>query len=172
MPSCKRISSYCLHRPSCPARVIIDGKHVYLGIYGSPQSREQYARLIAERFKPGGAAPVAPSPEQGFPDLSINELLVRYLEFATGYYVKNDRPTGEASNLKDAIRPLRELYPHSLAKNFGPKSLTSVRQYMINVEALSRGVINNRVDRIRRILKWAVSEELIPPSAAANSSAP
>jgi integrase len=164
MPLCKKIPSYCLHRPSGQARVIIDGKHVYLGIYGSAQSREQYARLLAERFKPGGAAPVAPFPQHGFPDLSINELLVRYLEFATGYYVKNGRPTGEASNLKDAMRPLRALYSHSLAKNFGPKSLTRVRQYMIDVENLSRGVINNRIDRIRRIFKWAVSEELIAPS--------
>jgi len=66
MPLCKRIPSYCLHRPWGQACVIIDGKHVYLGIYGSAQSREQYARLIAERFKPGGAAPVAPSPQHGF----------------------------------------------------------------------------------------------------------
>jgi len=29
---------------------------------------------------------------------------------------------------------------------------------------LSRGVINNRLNRIKRIPKWAVSEELAPPS--------
>jgi integrase len=99
-----------------------------------------------------------------FPDLSVNELLVRYLEFAMSYYVKNGRPTGEISNLKDSMRPLRALYSHSLAKDFGPKSLQAVRQYMIDTENLSRGVINNRIDRIRRIFKWGVGEELIPPS--------
>lgn len=35
---------------------------------------------------------------------------------------------------------------------------------MIHVCDLSRGVINNRINRIKRIFKWAVSEELIPPS--------
>jgi hypothetical protein len=29
---------------------------------------------------------------------------------------------------------------------------------------LSRGVINHRMARVRRIFKWAVSEELVPPS--------
>ncbi len=27
---------------------------------------------------------------------------------------------------------------------------------------LARGVINNRVNRIKRFVKWAVSEELVP----------
>jgi len=53
MPREKRVPSYRLHRSSGQARVIIDGKHVYLGPYGSPQSREMYAKLIAERFMPG-----------------------------------------------------------------------------------------------------------------------
>ncbi len=35
---------------------------------------------------------------------------------------------------------------------------------MIAVEDLSRGVVNARIDRIKRIFRWAVSEELIPPS--------
>jgi len=33
---------------------------------------------------------------------------------------------------------------------------------MIKVHNLSRGVINNRVNRMKRIFRWAVSEELIP----------
>ncbi len=41
------VPAYRLHKPSGQARVIIDGKHVYLGGYGSPESREKYARLLA-----------------------------------------------------------------------------------------------------------------------------
>ena len=29
---------------------------------------------------------------------------------------------------------------------------------------ISRGVVNHRVGRIKRIFKWAVAEEIIPPS--------
>ena len=43
------VPSYRLHKPSGQARVIIDGEHIYLGPYGSPESHERYARLIAER---------------------------------------------------------------------------------------------------------------------------
>ena len=44
-----RVPAYRLHKPSGQARVIIDGQHIHLGRYGSPESREKYARLIAER---------------------------------------------------------------------------------------------------------------------------
>ena len=43
-----RIPGYLLHKPSGQARVIIDDKHIYLGSYGSPESQEKYARLIAD----------------------------------------------------------------------------------------------------------------------------
>ncbi len=35
---------------------------------------------------------------------------------------------------------------------------------MVTAEDLSRNVANHRINRIKRIFKWAVSEELIPPS--------
>jgi integrase len=35
---------------------------------------------------------------------------------------------------------------------------------MVDVENLSRKVVNHRISRIRRFFKWAVSEELAPPS--------
>ena len=65
--------------------------------------------------------------------------------------------------MKDAIRPVRNLFGHTSASEFGPLALKSVRQHMIDVQDLSRGVINDRVNRIKRVFKWAVSEELIPP---------
>jgi integrase len=65
--------------------------------------------------------------------------------------------------MQEAIRPLRQLYGHTEAREFGPKSLKTVRQHMIEA-GLSRGVINHRVNRIKRVFKWAVAEELISPS--------
>ena len=43
-----KIPSYCRHRASGRAVVRIDGKDHYLGPYGSPESHEEYERLIAE----------------------------------------------------------------------------------------------------------------------------
>jgi hypothetical protein len=47
MPKAIRKPSYLLHKPSGQARVIIDGKTQYLGVYGSLESRERYDDLIA-----------------------------------------------------------------------------------------------------------------------------
>ncbi len=164
MPRTKRVPTYTLHKPSGQARVILDGKHRYLGPYGSEESRQAYARLIAEHLVHGDLSPNSASRPEPSADLSINELLVKYLQFATRYYVKNGRLTGELHNIKDALRPLRALYSHSRACVFGPLALKAVRQHMIDHEDLCRGVINSRINRIRRLFKWAVSEELVPPA--------
>ena len=47
MPRTKGIPAYKRHKASEQARVIIDGHHVYLGPHGSPESHEEYARVIA-----------------------------------------------------------------------------------------------------------------------------
>jgi hypothetical protein len=92
MPRAARVPAYCLHKPSGQARVILDGRHVYLGLYGSPQSREKYSRLISERFA-GVAKPVEPQHggKKPYAPLSINELFVQYLRYATAYYVKDGK---------------------------------------------------------------------------------
>ena len=51
--------AYRLHKSSGRARVIVAGRQIYLGPYGSPESREKYARLIAEI---AGAPPQATRP--------------------------------------------------------------------------------------------------------------
>ena len=65
--------------------------------------------------------------------------------------------------MREALRPLRQLYGHSSARGFGPRALKAVRQHMSD-RSLSRCLINRRVGRIKRVFKWAVAEELIPPS--------
>ena len=158
------VPSYRLHKPSGQARVIISGRHVYLGPYGSPQSREKYARLIAELPSDDGVAPHA---SNGYANgsISINQLLLAYWEFAERYYVKDGKPTRELQAISDAIWPVRNLYGLTKASDFGPRALKVVRQFMIDDQDLSRKVINYRIGRIKRVFRWAVAEELVPPSA-------
>jgi hypothetical protein len=40
------VPSYRLHKPSGQARVIINREHIYLGTYGSAESREKYAHFV------------------------------------------------------------------------------------------------------------------------------
>lgn len=164
MPRHKPIPKYGLHKPSGQARVLINGQHIYLGPYRAAESREKYLRLVAEASRPGRDAPSLISPQTPASNLSINELILRYMEFARSYYMKDGKPAKENDNIKHSAHPLRALYSHTPASEFGPKRLQAVRQHMIDTQKLSRGVINSRINRIRRIFKWAVAEELVPPS--------
>ncbi len=147
MPRKSKIRSYRLRKTSGQARVIVDGKHVYLGPFGSAESRRAYGRLIAERFAASPTEPPVPS-DSGFPNLSLNELLLRYWSFAQTYYVKDGQPTKELTSMREALGHLRAVYENLSAGEFSPRKLKAVRQHMIDA-GLCRGVINGRIN-----LKW------------------
>ncbi len=46
MPRKSTIPAYRLHAASGQARVIIDGKHIYLGRYGSEESKAEYEQIV------------------------------------------------------------------------------------------------------------------------------
>jgi integrase len=148
------------HRSSGRAVVTLNGRDVYLGNFGSAESRAEYDRVIGEWMINGRRLPVA---NGGARDITVNEMLVAYLRHADSYYVKHGEPTREPEDIRYAVRPLRELYGHTLARDFGPLSLKTVRQRMI-AQGWSRNVINQRLGKVKRAFKFAVSEELIPPS--------
>ncbi len=156
-----RTPSYRNHKPSGQAVVTLDGRDFYLGRYGIEESRNEYDRMIAEWLTNGRRLP-APAAGPGG-DLTVNEMLVDYLQHVDGYYVKNGKPTVEPGNIRLAIRPLRQLYGHTTARDFGPLALKSVRKAMVDA-GLCRSEINRRIGRLVRAFKWAVSEEKVAPS--------
>lgn len=157
-----RVPSYCLHKASSQAVVRINGRDYYLGTFGSDKSHAEYEQLISEWRSSRKSASSAITPSLN-PSITISELILHYHRFAQGYYTKDGKLTKEFTEMSFALRPVRKLYGSSLAREFGPLKLQTVRQFMIDLD-LSRGVINNRINRIKRCFKWAVSEELIPPS--------
>jgi integrase len=68
---------------------------------------------------------------------------------------------GDLYCLRAAMRLVRELYGRTPAKSFGPLALKALRQRMID-KGWCRAYINRQVNRIRRLFRWAVSEELVP----------
>jgi integrase len=156
----RSIPSYSCHKRSGQAVVRLADRDVYLGPFNSPESRERYDRFVAEWLANGRRPPEPLTETPAELGLTIDELIVRYMEFAGLHYRKNDTPTKELGNIKDSLRPLRQLYGSTPAETFGPKRLKTVRERMI-AAGLARGVINQRVGRIIRAFKWAGSEELI-----------
>ncbi len=156
----RRLPSYRHHKPSGQAVVTLEGRDHYLGKYGSPESRQTYDRLLAEYL----ANRARPDPQSAPPpDLTINELLIRYWDHACSYYVKDGQPTSEPQTIRQALKPIRELYGDSPACEFGPLALKAVRQAMI-AKGWCRGYINKQVDRVKRVFAWAAENELLPVS--------
>jgi integrase len=144
--------------------VTLYGRDKYLGRHGTPESLARYRQIVAE----WAVQNPTPRAEECHAiahsdDLRTSELFLAYLDFAQRYYVKNGQPTGEVANLRDAIRPVSELSPNTRVLDFGPLQLKRVRERIIK-QGLSRRVINARINRLRRIFKWGVENQLVPPA--------
>jgi hypothetical protein len=61
------------------------------------------------------------------------------------------------------IRSVCEVYGDGPAAEFGPLELKAVRQGWI-VAGLSRAECNRRANIVRRAIKWAAAEKLVPAS--------
>ena len=161
MPRTNRPPAYRLHKSRSCAVVTIDGQNHYLGPYGSPESHEKYARLIAGWRAAGShlrSIRAAITVDSG---LSINELVLAYFRHVQACYVKDDQPTSEQDNIRQALRFIRKLYGTSPAGDFGPMDLKKVRQAMIDA-GRSRKLINKDINRIRQMFGFAVENELLP----------
>lgn len=154
----KGIPSYCHHKGSGQACVWIDRKPVYLGLHGSPESKRRYEEILRDLHQTRQDVPYGAKA-----GCTVEELLAAFLTHARAYYVHPDgRQTQEVYQMRMAARPVQELYAGLAAEEFRPSHLRAVRDQMIAAD-LSKGVINHRVRRIRRIWRWAVSEELVSP---------
>lgn len=154
------VPTYKHHKSTGLARCWVNGKWVSLGKYGSPESKAEFERILAE-LRTG-----APAAQEGkFPEgVTVDTLLVRFWEWAEKHFRRPDgTPTHQLVEYKYALKPLHALYGHTPARDFGPLAFKAVRQKMIEA-GWCRAQVNARVSKVRRVFKRAVEEELIPPS--------
>jgi integrase len=151
------VPRYCRHKASGQAVVTIAGKDHYLGPWQSQASRIEYDRLIGEWLAQGRPRFLPASPAE----LTVTELCASYWDFAKNYYVKNGEPTNELPGVQTALRVLRRYYGKTKAVAFGPLALKAVRERFID-EGHGRLYVNQNTGRIKRMFRWAASEELLP----------
>ena len=169
----QKIPSYRLHSQSGQAVVTLPdslgSRHdVTLGKYDTPESRAEYARVIAE----WEASNHHVLPRNGQGSITINELILQLWPTIEAHYRRPDgSPSREQEDFILSLRPMKHLHGHTLATDFGPRALKAVRDLMIHgyehpdygtQRPLARSVINQRIGRICRLFKMAVSEELLP----------
>lgn len=153
--------SYLLHKQSGRDRLIwtdplgIRQEKLLPGLFGSAESLAAKARLELE---------LAVSPLQTVTSeagICVSEVLLAFLKHAEGHYRRADgSTTNEFEEYKLVCRHVRELHGDRPAAEFGSLALKAIRQKFI-ADGWCRGFINQRVGRVRRIFKWAASEELV-----------
>jgi integrase len=158
------IPSYLEHKQSGRARAVWTDAHgerhfrMLPGAFNSAESRTAFAQLQLELE----ASPAAVNAGPARNGLTVAELLVAYLDHAEQHYRGPDgKPTSEIGEVKVVIRAVRELYAETPAVEFGPLALKAARQKWVD-EKRTRTECNRRVRMVKRIFKWAVSEELVP----------
>ncbi len=152
--------------------VILPGK------FGSKESKAEYERLLPQLRANGGRMPIGHRQ-----DLSIDELVLKFLEHAKTYYVDpaTKEPTREVVTCRDSLRPLCRLYGNTPAAEFGPLAFQALRTAMVSgswmtdeerenrtkahqAVGLARTTANRHCGRVKLLYKWAASNELIPAS--------
>jgi integrase len=169
-----RFPKLTLHKASGQGVVRLDGRDVYCGPFGTVDCQTRYMKAIADWVDRGQRSATTETDPAAPSDITVNELLLGFLRWAAGHYVKDGRPTGEITNIKYAIRHAREMFGKTLAKDFGPRRLKNLRDRLIeeptsvtkagNKRFLCRNEVNRRTRIIVRAFKWAVAEELISPT--------
>jgi integrase len=150
MSRARKEPQYLLHRSSGRGRTRVNGKDIYFtGEHNSPKSLAEFEKFRDDwRMRQPGDRP----------DLTIGELSLRFFAWAQTYYRHRDgTPTGEADNLKLALRPLNRRFGRELVIDFTPSKLKTYRNDLITM-GVCRGSINRHTHRVRHLFSWAVEE--------------
>lgn len=144
----------CRHKPSGRAYVRLNSATHYLGRWGSRAAQTAYRQLIINWEANGRQPAVAPD------EITIGEICTLYLTHLIEYFGRGSKSIDHA---RIAIKALRKNYELIPAAKFGPRTLKAVQQEMVAAGATRSG-INRATREIRRMFKWAVSDELIDES--------
>ncbi len=127
------------------------------GGYDSPESKEAFGKLVVELVASATKVPgTAP------PDITLSEVLLAFLDYGEKRYRDcNGDPTREVDHIRTVCNHATALFGAAPTSEFGPLALKTVRQKFISL-GWCRRMVNQQVERIRRAIKWAAGEELIP----------
>lgn len=138
------------------AVVSIDGKDIYLGKYETPDSRQRYTELVTAYLE---RKPTLDGPTRS--RLTIAKAIDR---FWFGHAAKVEKR--ERHHYQRALQPLSRLYGSKPIADLGPVWFQAVRRAYVEL-GWSRQHCNAQADRLKRFLRWLVSNELYDVSKLA-----
>lgn len=161
------------HRASGRGVVRLNGRDVYCGVWPSdlknppPEVTDAYRKAIAE-WLAGATVATVPRGEavaqrvEGVPMFTVVELLASFWQFAERTYAGPEGTTEKASYAM-TLRILKRLYADLPCVQFTPLKLRAVREEFIR-QGWNRTNVNAHTRRVKRIFRWGVEHELVPPS--------
>lgn len=149
----KRLGVYRLHKATMQAVCWFDGRTYYLGKFGSEESKAEYKKLEAM---------VLTNSAMGLESkrISMVEAVVSYLKHAEKYYAGSS----EYQGLKDASKPLVELFADLHLNDFKVAHFKACREYWVK-RGCARQYINKQANRVLRMVKWWIAESWMDQSA-------
>lgn len=152
------VPSYLHHKSTNRAYIILPPKRfVYLGEYGSAESKAKYAVIVADlqRGKPDLPPPVSALPRVKADGLTVAGLAEAFDGQLSGY------SASETRYYRSALELLVVAAGDGLAADFGPRLLAEVREAMV-AKGWTREHVNAQVRRVRSAFRWGESLELVP----------
>src|SRR5947209_5250117 len=111
----KSIPKMTRHKASGRAVVRLNGTNHYIGPRGSEQGGSKLALHMAQLRYRGGLAPARPGHAP-----TVKELADAYLAWASTWYVKHGKPTGQLERVQRSVGVAVKLYGDTRADKFGP----------------------------------------------------
>lgn len=130
------------------ARIVIRGNTYYLGKFESALSYIRYAEL--RQIEEKKAVPPTVTKAR-----TVSDVIAAFHDLELARYSEH-----EQNDFRLSLRPVAELYGLNRIDTFGPLELRRVRQHM-SESVKARKTINQRIGRIVRVWRWAVSHKLI-----------
>lgn len=150
---CVRVPKLSRHK-SGAARVRIKGKDIWCGRYGTPESVEEYRRVVASYVETGEAPRVINADCTP----TVAEVALKFWEErVVVYYRKHGKPTSEVANFESALKLLTSLYGMLPIADFSPTKLREVQKMMMiqpkvtGGRAWTRNTANHHLSRIKRM---------------------
>lgn len=149
----------------------VHGQFISLGRGDNPDSRRRYAEVLTAQT--GGQAITGALEQRQRPAVTLNELMLKYVTDTLPKY-----SCAEKHCQLSVIRLTRQLFGETAVADFGPLKLRTVRNAMVAGDPnetdsdgkpkprkpWSRNTVNRQVKRLRAIIRWGVSWELVAPS--------
>lgn len=134
---------------------------LYLGPFGSAQSRQEFRRILALLDAHDGRVPDDRATRT---TLTLKQMAAQFWRHAESYYrLADGSPSREPSHFRLALNPLLALYGDTLASDFGPLAFKAVRQQLMS----SKRFLVRLADQQDSAARWLPSDRVLEEKALA-----